>query len=147
MALLQGKFKPQNPKKYKGDPTNIIYRSGWELKFMHYLDRHPDIIEWGSEEVIIPYKSPVDGKYHRYFTDFFVVKINKDGSREKLIIEIKPFKQTIPPEVKKRKTKQYLFEVQTYMVNDAKWKYAKKYCDERGWKFQILTEKELNIKP
>ncbi len=43
--LHQGYFKPKNPQKYKGDPTNIIYRSGWELKFMLYVDSHPEILE------------------------------------------------------------------------------------------------------
>jgi len=72
--LHQGYFKPKNPQKYKGDPTNIIYRSGWELKFMLYVDSHPEILEWGSEEFSIPYRSPIDGRIHRYFPDFYIKK-------------------------------------------------------------------------
>ena len=65
MATYKGFFKPKNPQKYRGDPTNIIYRSGWELKLMLYLDEHKDVVNWGSEELIIPYRSPIDGKVHR----------------------------------------------------------------------------------
>ena len=84
MAAYQGKFKPKNPSKYKGDPTNIVYRSSWELKLMMYLDTHPNVLKWGSEEIVIPYESPVDGRMHRYFPDFFVEQINTEGKKEKI---------------------------------------------------------------
>ena len=84
----KGFFRPKNPSKYKGDPTNIIYRSRWELKFMVYLDSHPDVLSWGSEEVIIPYRSPIDNKVHRYFPDFVVKKRNPAGIIETLLVEI-----------------------------------------------------------
>ena len=96
----KGKFKPKNPKKYIGDPSNIIYRSRWELKLMSYLDKHPHVLEWGSEELIIPYKSPIDGRYHRYFPDFLVKRINKNGQKETILIEVKPEYQTVPPQLK-----------------------------------------------
>ena len=76
---MKGLFKPQNLAKYMGDPTKIVFRSSWELKFMSYLDQHTDVIYWQSEELFIPYKSPVDGKYHRYFPDFLVKKKESDG--------------------------------------------------------------------
>ena len=60
-----GKYKPRNPKKYKGNPTKIIYRSNWEKKFMHFCDSTDSILEWGSEEVIIPYRCPTEGRVHR----------------------------------------------------------------------------------
>lgn len=142
----KGYFKPKNPKKYIGDPTNIIYRSSWELKFMLYIDQHKDIVEWGSEEIVIPYKSPIDNKIHRYFPDFIVKKINKDGKRETVLIEIKPFSQTKPPAKKEKITKSYITEVKTWGVNEAKWKAANEYCKDRGWSFHIFTEKELGIK-
>jgi len=144
--LHQGYFKPKNPQKYKGDPTNIIYRSGWELKFMLYVDSHPEIIEWGSEEIAIPYKSPIDGRIHRYFPDFYIKKKSKEGKSETLIVEIKPLKQTIEPTKQAKKTKRYINEVMTWGINSSKWKAAQNYCLERSWKFLILTEKELNIK-
>lgn len=143
----QGFFKPKNPKKYKGDPTNIVYRSGWELKLMLYLDSRPEVISWGSEEIIIPYRSPIDGKMHRYFPDFIVTKINKDGLKETALIEVKPFNQTIPPKNNKEKpTKKFITEVKNWGMNEAKWKAASEYCKDRNWTFHIFTEKELGIK-
>jgi hypothetical protein len=144
---IQGFFKPKNPKKYKGDPTNIVYRSGWELKLMLYLDSRPEVISWGSEEIIIPYRSPIDGKMHRYFPDFVVTKINKEGKKETAVIEVKPYNQTVPPKIKQEKpTKKFLTEVKNWGMNEAKWKAATEYCRDRNWSFHIFTEKELGIK-
>lgn len=142
----KGYFKPRNPSKYKGNPSNIIYRSRWECKLMNYLDTHPDVLQWASEELIIPYRSPVDGKMHRYFPDFLVRKRNSQGIVETLLVEIKPAEQTKEPTKKKTINKAYINEVMTWGINQAKWKAAKEYCEERKWKFLILTEKELNIK-
>jgi hypothetical protein len=148
----QGRFKPKNPSKYMGDPSNIIYRSGWELKLMAFLDNHPNVLRWGSEEVIIPYTSPIDGRVHRYYPDFFVEQINMEGKKEKILIEVKPKNQTRPPELSNKLTpkgmisRKYLNEVKTWGVNQAKWKAAHNYCLDRGWKFQLMTETELGIK-
>ena len=92
-----GKFKPKNYKKYKGDPTKIYYRSLWERRFMVYCDNNPNIIEWGSEEIIIPYISPLDNRPHRYFPDFYIKVRETNGKVKRYIIEIKPQKQTIMP--------------------------------------------------
>jgi len=132
-----GKFSPQNPKKYRGDPTNIIFRSLWERRVMVYLDQNTTVLEWNSEEIIIPYLSPVDNRWHRYFPDFWVR--TKDGV---MIIEVKPEKQGLAPQVKKRATKKYINEVVTYGVNMAKWKAADEYCLDRGWKFKAITLEE-----
>ena len=112
---------------------------------MAYLDNHPDVIEWSSEEIAIPYLSPIDGKYHRYFPDFLVKRKDVHGKIEILMVEIKPAKQTAPPVRQKRITKKYIMEVQTWGINSSKWEAAMKYCKERGWKFLKLTEKELNV--
>lgn len=141
-----GIFKPKNPSKYKGDPSNIIYRSLWECRFMSHLDTHPDVLEWASEEFFIPYLSPIDNRIHRYFPDFWVKKKNKNGLIEVVVVEIKPKKQTQPPVAKTKITKGYLNEVKAWGINTSKWKYAQKYCDDRNWKFQILTEDQLGIK-
>ena len=146
MSALKGKFKPKNPKKYRGNCTEIYYRSGWELKYMMVLDHDPDVISWSSEEVVIPYISPLDGLIHRYFPDFFVEKKNSKGKIEKFIIEIKPHYQTVAPKNTERKTKRkYIKEVMTYGINTAKWEAAQNFCESRGWKFVKLTEKELGI--
>lgn len=115
---------------------------------MMYLDAHPDVISWGSEEVIVPYVSPIDSRYHRYFPDFVVRKRNRNGTIETVMIEVKPYSQTIPPKIQNQRTKKYLKEVQTWGVNDAKWKAARKFCADptRNWRFVIMTEHELGIK-
>lgn len=138
-----GKFKPKNYKKYKGDPTKIFYRSLWERRFMVYCDNNPNIIEWGSEEIIIPYKSPIDRKVHRYFPDFYIKYVNNKGQTVREIIEVKPKKQLSPPKEPQRRTKRYLNEVATYLVNQAKFKAADDYCRDRRYGFRILTEDHL----
>jgi hypothetical protein len=140
-----GYFRPKNPKKYVGDPTNIIYRSSWECRVMTWLDGNPNIISWASEELTIPYLSPVDGRVHRYFPDFLVKVKTKDGTLKTMILEIKPKKQSIEPVKKKRLTKQYIQEVATWGINQAKWKAATEYALDRGWEFKVLTEEHLGL--
>ena len=140
-----GTFRPTNPHKYVGDHTNIIYRSSWECRVMNWLDKNPNILSWASEEVIIPYRSPVDGRMHRYFPDFVVKSRGRDGSTKTMMIEVKPKKQTMEPEKKKRVTKQYINEVVTWGVNQAKWKAATEYCLDRGWQFMLMTEDHLGL--
>ena len=140
-----GKFTPKNPQKYIGDYNNIIYRSSWECKVMDWLDRNDNIISWASEELIIPYLSPADNKYHRYFPDFLVKAKTRDGKFKTILIEVKPKRQTLPPEPKKRVTKQYINEVVTYGVNQAKWKAAQEFCLDRGWEFKVMTEEHLGL--
>jgi hypothetical protein len=140
-----GMFKPRNPAKYVGDPNNIIYRSSWECKVMDWLDRNPDIISWASEELIVPYLSPVDGRWHRYFPDFLVKIKTSDGKTKTLMIEVKPKHQTQPPKQPTKKTQKFIKEVMTYGVNQAKWKAAKEFCLDRGWEFSLMTEEHLGL--
>lgn len=139
MKFYQGKFKPKFPQKYKGDPTKITYRSSWELSCMSYFDKNPDIIWWASEELIVPYVSPIDGRKHRYFPDFII----KTAKGKTVMIEVKPASQSKAPVKKKRVTKKYLNEVKTWGVNQAKWNAAVKYCNKQGWEFQVITEEHL----
>ena len=140
----KGFFNPKNPKKYNGDSTNIIYRSTWELRVMKWLDIHPNVIWWNSEELVIPYRSPVDNKMHRYFPDFIAKMRQKDGSVMTYVIEVKPDAQTKMP-VQKKKTKRFIQEAATYAVNQEKWRAADLFCKEHGWQFKIITEKELGL--
>ena len=142
-----GKYHPINPKKYKGDPSKVIYRSLWERKLMVYCDKTKSVLEWGSEEVIIPYVSPWDGKVHRYFPDFYMKVKQSSGKTKKFIIEVKP-KYQCKPTVKtpKRKTKRWMSEVKTWVINEAKWKSANFFCEANDMEFKILTEDHLNIK-
>ena len=143
----KGKYKIRNPTKYRGDPTNIVYRSLWERKFMVYCDSSDAIVEWGSEEIVIPYLSDWDGKIHRYFPDFYIKVKQHDGSLKKMIIEVKPKKQCSPPEKNPpRKTKKWYTEVKQWGINSSKWKSAKKFCDNNDMEFKILTEDHLNIR-
>lgn len=146
----KGRFRPNNPAKYKGDPTKIIYRSLWELKMMRTFDSHPDIIEWQSEEIAIPYLNPVKSKTSRYFPDFVIKKRIGDNKYQMEMIEVKPKKQTMPPNpANKNKTptgrtsRRYLNEAATYAINEAKWKAAERYCKERGWLFSVFTEDQI----
>ena len=136
----QGKYRASFPRKYKGDHNNIIYRSSWEYKFMKWCDYTTSVQEWGSEEIIIPYISPADGKRHRYFPDFYVKIQNR-----KYLVEVKPFKQTLEPKPQKRNTKRYINEVVTYHINKAKWKAATEFCKDHSWEFMLITEKELKV--
>jgi len=141
----KGKFQPTYTNKYKGNPTNIVYRSLWELKFMKYCDRNEKILEWGSEEIIIPYRSPVDNRVHRYFPDFYIKYKDSRGNIKSSIIEVKPMRQTVPPKRPSRQTKGYIREVYEYAKNQSKWEAAKEYCADRGWEFRVFTERELNV--
>ena len=142
----RGKYKPSYPNKYHGDPTNIIYRSLWERKFMVYCDTNTNILEWGSEEMFIWYRSPIDSKPHRYFPDFYIKVKESTGHIKKYLIEIKPHKQTAPPPKPQRQTKKYLYEAYEYAKNQAKWEAAREWCADRGYEFKVLTENELGIK-
>lgn len=143
---IKSKYKPEYPKKYKGDPNNIICRSSWERRFCRWCDLNENIISWGSEEFFIPYVSPVDNKVHRYFPDFIIKVREQTGEIKTYVIEVKPKKQTIPPKQKSRVTKSYIHECKTYAVNQAKWKAADEFCKDHMIEFKIITEEELGIK-
>ncbi len=141
----KGKFKPKYPNKYQGDIKEIVYRSSWELKMMKYCDTTKSIVEWGSEELVIPYLSPWDNRYHRYFPDFYVKVRTKNGSLKKYIIEVKPKNQCTPPERNpKRRTGVWYNKVKTWGINKAKWKSATEFCLDHNMEFKILTEDHLN---
>jgi TnsA endonuclease N terminal len=142
----QGKYRPRNPQKYGGDSSNIVYRSSYELKFMQYCDLTESVISYQSEEFWIPYRSPLDGKTHRYFPDFFLKYKDKDGKIRNLVVEIKPAKdlkepQTNPP----RRTKSWAYSVKMWAINQAKWAAAREWCADHNYEFKIMTERELGI--
>lgn len=142
----QGRFTPRNPEKYIGNPSNIIYRSSWELKFMQWCDRTPAVLRYGSEEFSIPYWNPVKEKVCRYYPDFLIEVMENDGKKHKYLIEVKPKKSTLPPKPRSRTTKSYLTEVKTYAVNQSKWKAAREFCKDNLIEFKIITEEELGLK-
>ena len=132
-----GRYSIKNASKYKGDATNIIYRSLWEKAVFQWCDKNPKVKQWSSEEIVIPYYYEVDKKYHRYFVDMKIVFEDRT-----LLVEIKPEKETLPP-TGPRRTKQYIAEGLSYVKNMNKWEAANEYAKDRGWQFQIWTEKTL----
>ena len=142
----KGRYRVKNPDKYTGDINSIIYRSTWELKFMKWCDENASVLEWGSETTIIPYISPIDKQFHRYFVDFYIKVKNKENVLQRYLVEIKPDRFTKAPPIPARKTKQFIKEVLQYGVNEAKWKAATEFCNDRKMKFIILTEHDLGIK-
>jgi hypothetical protein len=135
----KGKFTPKNPKKYRGDATNIVYRSIWERNTFRWLDENDSVKEWASEEFYIPYKCATDNRMHRYFVDVWYQTIEED----EYIVEIKPKKETTPPKNPGRRTKKYITESLTYIKNQSKWQAAEQFAAARGWKFVIWTEDTL----
>jgi hypothetical protein len=140
----RGFFTPLHPEKYDGDINTITYRSKMELRMMKYLDDQPSVLRWSSEETVIPYYSPLDKKMHRYFVDFKVITKNRDGKITTRLVECKWSTATVPPKEPKRKTRRYFAEQKNWIINQAKWTEAKKFCDQHGWEWMILTEKHLS---
>ena len=138
----QGIYTCLNREKYTGSYP-IIFRSGLELKVMRWFDNNSNVISWKSESNIIPYQGP-DGKIHRYFVDFMCEMKRTTGEVQKFLIEVKPDKQTLPPiQTPRQSVKTKLYESYNWAVNSKKWQAAEAWCEKKGMKFIILTEKHL----
>jgi hypothetical protein len=134
----KSKYTPVNKEKYVGDISKIICRSSWERHFIKWLDHKPQVVQYSSEELVIPYFSPIDKKMHRYYPDFLVQFVDE----QIWVVEIKPFKETKPPEGKNNT--RFLKEAcLTYVTNEAKWNAAIEFCKRQGWNFKVITENEL----
>jgi len=110
---------------------------------MIWFDTNPSILQWASEEMAIPYISPLDNRPHMYFVDFAVKYKTREGIIKRALVEVKPFAQCSPPKQQKRMTKRLITETTTYLVNQNKWKAAKEWCVKNQFDFIILTEREL----
>jgi len=140
----KGFYKPLNEAKWRGDIHNIVFRSALEFKIFRYLESLKNVNAIWSEEVVIPYKNPIDNRLHRYYPDLLVQVVDKSGKKQMYLIEIKPYNETIPPRKTKRmRESTYTKMVMEYLKNQAKWSAAKQYCKQKGWQFIILTEKDL----
>ncbi len=140
-------FTPLNKDKYKGE-WPIIAKSSWEHNFMKWCDINPNILMWSSESLAIPYIDPsmtVNGKKknRRYYPDYMMMVRDASGKEKIWIVEIKPYKQTIPPIKGNKSESSYLKESRTYQTNLAKWKAAELLCRQKNFSFKILTEKDL----
>ena len=144
-GFVQGYFTPTNPDKYIG-PTPIIYRSSWERKFMIMCDTKESVVKWSSEPVEIKYFSSYDKRQHSQYPDFYM-KTEKAGETEEFLVEIKPEAQITKPQPPTKKStkalKSYKFLAEQYVKNMDKYKYAKAWCADRGFRFIVLTEKSL----
>ena len=143
---IKSKYKPRNPRKYKGNPNNIVCRSNWEKKYCQWCDTNENILLWASEEFSIPYVSPLDRRVHQYYPDFLIKVQEGGGAIRDYVIEVKPKRQCIPPKRKSKVTKSYIYEAKTYEVNKAKWRAAEDWCKDRRLIFKVITEDELGIK-
>lgn len=152
----QGWYPLSNPQKYikpadgymqstklYENKIYVQYKSSLEKNAIRYADLNPKIVKWSQEPFCIEYIKPIDHKQHRYFIDMYLEFVN--GS--KVIIEIKPFNQTIPPKKPTKITgkimENYKESVITYIINRAKWQAANNFATRKGLKFIILTEKQL----
>lgn len=152
---LKDKFRPANPGKYKGDPSNIVYRSSWEFTCMMKFDQNPNVIAWSSEEIQVPYRTVLDEayeiknklaykRYHRYFVDFYVKIRDRQGKIQQLLIEVKPHKETIEPvRAKFKSEKSFRVALSKWIINSAKWVAAREYAADHNMKFMIYTEKQI----
>lgn len=142
--FYQGYYVPTNIQKYIGKKDNIIYRSGLELKFFRFCDNNPNVVEWGSEEVVLEYWDSLQKKSRRYFIDAYV-KITEGDITKKYLVEVKPWKQTQEPTATKGKKKSSLLHESIMYQNCLdKWKFAREFAKKHGMEFIIITEKELN---
>lgn len=142
-----GKFIPKNPEKYIGDIHNIIFRSSWEQRFCIYCDTNEFILKWSSEPLKIPYYNPLDKKDHQYNVDFYMKTLNTEGIEQEWIIEIKPEKQTKKPiyegNMTTEKLKAYNRNMQIWITNQSKFKAAKLWAEQRGFRFGVINENFL----
>lgn len=136
----QGIYKPT----YKEKCVNkepVVYRSMLECRAMRFFDNSPNVLKWGSETVIIPYKKM--DRMARYFVDIYAeMKIGEEV--KKFLIEIKPFSQTQKPIPNNRKKKStILYESLQWAINSAKWEAAEKFAKLKGMTFLVITEKNI----
>jgi len=143
--FYHGKYPVQNVSKYIGNPYDCTYRSSWERKLMLHLDESSTVISWGSEPFAIPYRSPVDNRMHKYYPDFIVKAKSSNDKYIITLIEVKPYAETNPPKSQGKRKERYIMEMETYLINQAKWKAAEELCKQKGWRFFVATEKNLGV--
>ena len=142
---IKSKYKPSYPRKYKVILI-ILYVEVVVNASFKWCDLNESILQWGSEEFHIPYISPLDKRVHKYYPDFIIKVKESNGEIKTYVIEVKPKKQTKPPTRRQRVTKSYIYECKTWEVNQAKWKAAVEFCEDRKIEFKIITEVELGIR-
>lgn len=135
--FAQGKYTLRNPSKYIGTKTPT-YRSSWEFAFMRFCDEHPNVAQWASEAIRIPYRNPLTGKQTIYVPDFFIAYADRSGKQRVELIEVKPANQTLREKVGRSRANQA-----SYIINQAKWEAAKVWCKQKGIFFRIINEGDI----
>ena len=135
--FAQGKYTLKNPNKYVGRRTPT-YRSSWEHAFMRLCDEHPNVYQWASESIKIPYRHPFSGKYTVYVPDFFIVYMDKDGKKHAEMIEVKPASQMTMEGAGRSMGKR-----KQVVINQAKWEAANAYARQRKIRFRVVSEEQL----
>ena len=135
--FAQGEFRLKFPEKYAGNRTPT-YRSSWEYTFMKFCDEHPNVSQWASEAVKIPYRNPLTGKHTIYVPDFFIVYADKGGKQKVELIEVKPKNQSVRENLGRSRANQA-----HYVINMAKWEAARSWCKQKGIFFRVITEEDI----
>lgn len=135
--FAQGRFEMKNPQKYVGKKTPLA-RSSWEFVFMRTLDEHPGVEKWASESIHIPYRDPLTGQYTIYVPDFFIVYVDKNGSKHAEVVEVKPSNHTLLEKVGKSRYNQ-----EQYVKNMAKWEAANAWCKQQNIRFRVINEGDI----
>lgn len=142
-TTMKGRFIPKHPEKYIGKVDQIFFRSSWEYRFMIWADNNNSVLQWGSEEIAIPYIHPLkkdlqgNQKTARYFPDFIMRTMDQQGNVKTVVVEIKPKKESVLTE--KSTDRDRL----AYIVNQAKWQAARAFCQRNGAEFAVVTEEQL----
>lgn len=134
-------YFPANATKYKGT-TPIILRSGLEVSFARYLDKHQQCIEWGSESDVVGYYDPISKKQRKYYIDFYAIMKTKSGI-QKFLVEVKPYVQTIEPVLGRKSERTFKLAKDTFVTNKAKWDAANKFANANNMQFIVITDKDI----
>lgn len=133
MATLKKKRtrRPKKPRRRRGQRIEYVSsktgqrcqcRSGWEVKYLTWLDANPDVASFVYEPFKLPYTSNKrTGKVRNYIPDVLVTYVDA----RTVLVEIKPSKRVSRP------------------VNMKKAQAAKGLCLTNSWEYSLVTEKEL----
>ena len=140
----QGFFIPKHPLKWinimeTSEPQPIVYRSGWEQKFDEWMDNTSSIFRCGAEVIRILYKDPIKNKMSFYTPDAYIEYLDNNKKIRKVLIEIKPLKETTLKESSNGYDKLMVAK------NSMKWAAAIEYCKKRNIEFKVMHERNLGL--
>ncbi|MCB1734035.1 MAG: TnsA endonuclease N-terminal domain-containing protein [Gammaproteobacteria bacterium] len=107
----------------KRDGGRVAFESLLEKDFFMLLDADPQVREFREQPLEISYRDQ-QGTTRKYFPDVLVMR---HAPGETWLCEVKPRRQI----------------ARKWAELKPKFKAAIRYCKARGWRFRILTEKEI----